>query len=63
MGRTWARVDVEGALAPGPRTGHSLTLVNSNIVMFGGLVMITRESNKTYNFNVATKRWAHVGST
>ena len=53
---TWTLVEQSGNI-PNGRSGHSLNLYQNHLVLFGGIIEVTKESNELYIFNLQTKTW------
>jgi N-acetylneuraminic acid mutarotase len=45
----WTQIEQRGDVPPG-RNGHSLQLYNGFLIMFGGILEITKESEDIYIF-------------
>ena len=59
---TWDKVKQMGNV-PGPRCGHSFNIHGDKIFLFGGLREVTKESNETMKFNIATSVWEELGQS
>ena len=58
----WNRIEQKGRV-PGPRCGHSFNIHGDKIFLFGGLQEVTKESNETMKFNIATETWEELGQS
>jgi Galactose oxidase, central domain len=56
---SWQKLLQEGDI-PQPRSGHTLSIKDDCIFMFGGLLEITKEVNDTYRYEIATSTWANL---
>jgi N-acetylneuraminic acid mutarotase len=52
----WTQIHAEGQLPIG-RNGHTTVLVNNKLVMFGGILEITKESDDLYTYDFTTNKW------
>ena len=52
----WTEIEQKGEVPPG-RNGHSLHLHNGYLIMFGGILEITKESEDIYVFQIETSTW------
>jgi N-acetylneuraminic acid mutarotase len=57
--KAWTKIQASGE-APSPCSGHTMTVVNDNLVMFGGLVAITKECNDVLRYNFAANTWSKI---
>ena len=58
----WSLVKQDGAI-PGPRCGHSMSIHNDMIFLFGGLIEVTHESSEVFQFDPKTNRWEQINTT
>lgn len=42
---------------PTGRNGHTMVVINNKIVMFGGILEITKETDEVFIYDFATNRW------
>lgn len=56
---TWTKLNPRGEI-PNPRSGHTLTIVGGSIMMFGGLIEITKECNETFRYSLADNFWTNL---
>lgn len=49
--KQWQRMNPKGVV-PQPRSGHTLICVEKSLIMFGGLIEITKECNDTYKYDM-----------
>lgn len=47
----------EGALKPTPRCGHTATVCDGKMYVFGGILELTKELNDLCIFDIATQKW------
>ena len=52
----WHKVEQNGP-RPAPRSGHSLTFCDNKIILFGGLLEVTKETEDLYQFDIQSKFW------
>ncbi len=50
---------MEGDIPLG-RNGHSIIEINGKLVLFGGIIEITKESDEVFTFDTATSTWKLV---
>jgi hypothetical protein len=56
---TWRQLKPEGEI-PQPRSGHSFMAIGKSILMFGGLIEITKECNETFRYCIETNTWFNL---
>lgn len=56
----WQKLKPEGEI-PQPRSGHSMTIHNDSIILFGGLFEVTREVNDTFRYDFISNTWTNLG--
>jgi len=54
--RRWSEVEQRGQIPPG-RSGHTLNLHNNHLLLFGGILEVTKESNSLYVFDIFAQSW------
>ena len=59
---TWMKIQQHGTI-PLPRCGHSFNYHDEKIILFGGLIEVTKESCETFKFDLATHTWSEIGSS
>lgn len=52
----WSIIEVEGNKPTG-RNGHTMVVINNKIVMFGGILEITKETDEVFIFDFTSNRW------
>ena len=52
----WSEVEQNGP-RPAPRSGHSLTFCDDKIILFGGLLEVTKETEDLYQFDIQSNFW------
>ena len=55
----WIPIKQKGDVPPA-RNGHSLERVGEFLVLFGGILDITKESEEMYLFNIGTSTWQKI---
>ena len=58
--REWSKETAKGACWPGQRSGATMTAVNRNLYLFGGLSQLTGWLNDMFVYNTETKEWKEV---
>lgn len=48
---------VDGSSKPTGRSGHTMVVINNKIVMFGGILEITKETDEVFIYDFASNRW------
>lgn len=57
-GSSWNQIEFEDdENAPFERSGHTAAVVGNNMLIFGGILEITREVNDMYSFDFGAKKW------
>jgi general stress protein YciG len=46
--------------SPSPRSGITIDLVKDTLVLFGGILEITKETDETYFYDVPTNTWSMI---
>ena len=54
---TWKLIEMPEEERPHTRTGHSAILMGDKIIIFGGILEVTKEINDVYAFNVSSQKW------
>jgi hypothetical protein len=54
----WVKLDCPNT--PVGRSSHTLTVDNTRLILFGGIVDITKEINEIHQFDFATKQWTQI---
>jgi hypothetical protein len=52
----WSEINPEG-LKPTGRNGHTMVIINNKIVLFGGILEITKESDEVFIYDLSTNTW------
>jgi N-acetylneuraminic acid mutarotase len=52
----WSKVYQKGQI-PAPRSGHSLVKHDNSIILFGGLLEVTKETEDLYQFDLSKNVW------
>ena len=56
--RVWTEIVVDVPdTVPSPRSGHSSTLYQGYICVFGGIFEVTKELNDLHLFDIENNRW------
>jgi N-acetylneuraminic acid mutarotase len=53
----WSHIEHNGDVIPNARSGHTATEVNNLMVVFGGILEVTKEINDMYAFDFVSKEW------
>lgn len=56
---TWTQLDQHGEVPLG-RNGHSLMKQGNFIIMYGGIIEITKESEDIYVYHIPTGIWKYI---
>lgn len=55
----WTELEQYGD-APNARSGHSLHVYGDYLILFGGILEITKEQDMIYMFHIPSKNWKHI---
>lgn len=55
--KEWIQVNYDGEI-PQARNGHSIISHNGKLVLFGGIIEITKESDEVFIFDPNTNEWS-----
>ena len=59
--RTWSPIEApEEAKQPTPRSGHTAVQLGGRMIVFGGIVEVTKEINEMHIFDFASGAWVAV---
>lgn len=58
----WSKIEVEGPTKPSGRNGQTMVLINNKIVMFGGILEITKETDEVFIFDFTSNKWSSYES-
>jgi len=56
----WSEVICTDETIPEPRSGHTACLYDGTMLVFGGIVEVTKELNDVCAFSVSQKRWLYL---
>jgi Galactose oxidase, central domain len=54
--KQWILIESTGSKPTG-RNGHSMVLINNKLVMFGGILEITKETDDVFIYDFASNKW------
>ena len=57
---SWSQITPTDEIVPEVRSGHTLTMCENNIIVFGGIHSVTKEMNDVYAFCIPQKRWINL---
>jgi hypothetical protein len=55
----WELIESLGT-APSARSGHTIEVVKESLILFGGILEITKETDETYIYDVPTNTWSMI---
>lgn len=53
----WKEISTPEEERPHTRTGHTALLMGDRIIIFGGILEVTKEVSDVFAFNVSTQKW------
>jgi hypothetical protein len=57
--QTWSLAQQKGDVPPG-RSGHTLVCFKNCLILYGGILEITKESEDMYIFHLSTSTWKMI---
>lgn len=55
----WIQLNSDGQ-KPSGRNGHTAIVINQKLIVFGGIIEITKESDEIFVYDFATNTWSIV---
>lgn len=57
---SWTKIKPVDEVIPEPRSGHSAQIYDGVMLVFGGILEVTKEMNDVCAFSISQKRWVYL---